>query len=153
MTHLADFLTGIVGVVEATSAEKFYLWKDYHNDTKRVTWKQGLSGPLVKIGELDNRPIMLSLFVDEVNGHRILFIECTSQVVDWVLIDAWLVQNIPQSAISESGHINKQNAMNFWNVLPRDSERKSLGMQSSLSSHSASCNRQTNGTFCDCGFS
>lgn len=175
------FLEGVVGVVEATSDEKFFLWKEWHHDTDRLTWNAGGGGPMVTLGHLAEMPVCMSMLVDEVGGHRILFVECTSQVVDWRMVDEFLKKHLPQSAFTDAGYVNKVNAGNFWNVLPTRPEKmelcqtppegwscsrgaghkgpcaatklKPVGMQSSFSSHSGSCNRQKGGSFCDCGFS
>lgn len=176
------FLQGVLGVVEATSAEKFFLWEKHHHNEGRVSWVAGTGGPLVTIGHINDMPVCMSMLVDEVAGAKFLFIECTSQVVDWRMVDEYLKKHLPQSAFTEAGYINKTDAMNFMNILPSKHDPKiarctrppvdwscsravghsgpcaaskshPLGMQSSIDSHSTSCNRRTGGTFCDCGFS
>lgn len=178
----AEFLKDVVGVVKATSTEKFYLWKEYHNSLELFTWKEGGGGPMVTIGHVGDMPVCICLLVDVVEGHRILFVDATSQVVDWRMVDEWLKKHLPQSAYNERGYINETDAFNFVNVLPTRSypstekcehppegwscsrgkghkgpcaatPLKPVGMQSSLTLHSSNCNRRTNGTFCDCGVS
>lgn len=119
MSQMKDFLDGVVGVVEANSYESMCLWREYHKQ-RGMPWEQGLGGYLPTIGQLDGRPVVLSLFVHKIDGHRLLFIEPTSQVVDHQMIDAWLKANLPATAMQPGGeYINRQNAMNFHNVFPR----------------------------------
>ena len=176
-----EFLTGVVGVCEATSFEKFSLWKEWHYNSDKLSWKSGGGGPLVKIGELAGSEVWMSMLVDEVAGNKILFVECTGTVADYRMVDEFLKKHLPQSAFKDDGYINKTDAMNFWNVLPKKPEKmetcqtppegwscsrgaghtgpcaatrmKPVGMQSAYGSHDTACNRQKGGSFCDCGFS
>jgi hypothetical protein len=118
--YLLEFLDGVVGVVEATSYEIMCLWHEYH-EQRKVSWVQGRGGGyLPTIGELDGRPVCVSLFVNTIDGHKILFIDATSQVVDHRMIDEWLKTVLPATAFQEGGkYINYTNAMNFHNILPR----------------------------------
>lgn len=119
MSYLTEFLAGVIGVVEATSFEKHCLWQQEHQERGRQ-WKQNLSGYIPQIGELDGRPICVSLFTAVVDDHKILFIEATSQLVDHRMIEEWLKKNLPASALKDDGkHINHVNASNFHNVFPR----------------------------------
>ena len=117
---MKDFLKDVVGVVEATSYESSCLWKEYHKERK-VSWEQGLGGYLQTIGHLDGHPVVLSLLVNKVKGYPILFMEPTSQVVDYVMVEGWLKANLPAAALKNEGkYVNKVDAMNFHNVFPRD---------------------------------
>lgn len=119
VSEYEEFLRGVVGVVEATRYEKHSLWKEYAF-SKKVTWEAGLGGPMVTIGKVDGRPVVITLMVDVIDGHRVLFVDATSQVVDWTMIDEWLLQNMPSSAYRKgSQYLNRQDPMNFYNVLPR----------------------------------
>lgn len=176
-----EFLSGVVGVCEATSTERHFIWKEYHHDMGRLTWESGGGGPMVKVGEVAGDPVYISLLVDVIAGHKILWVDVTSQVVDHRLVTKFLEKHLPQSAYNDRGYINTVDAMNFWNVLPTrpaDPEKcltppdgwscsrkaghsgpcaatrlKPVGMQSAYGSHDTACNRQKGGSFCDCGFS
>jgi hypothetical protein len=116
---MKEFLQDVVGVVEATLYETSCLWREYHQERKQ-TWVQGLGGYLPTIGELAGRPVVLSLFVNTVNGYPILFMEPTSQMVDHVMIDEWLKANLPAKALKDNGeYVNKVDAGNFHTVFPR----------------------------------
>lgn len=116
--EIADYLKGVVGVVEANSYETLCLWQENHEE-RGMPWKQALSGYGEIVGTLAGMPVHLSLLVHEIDGHRLLFIDPTSQVVDHRAIEAWLRENLPPSAHREYGGINKVDAMNFHNVFPR----------------------------------
>ena len=117
---LVNLLDGVVGAVEATRYEHHMLWQEYANEALmlreggpdnrlRYSWKQGLSGLISTIGHFDNRPVCLSLLVDTVACHRILFWHATSQVVDHVLIDDWMDAVLPYRINGDP--------MNFCNLL------------------------------------
>lgn len=113
------FLKDVIGVVEATSYETSCLWKEYHQGRKK-TWVQGLGGYLPTIGLLGDRPVVLSLLVNTVDGHPILFMEATSQVVDHQMIEDWLKRHLPATALKDDGkYVNKVDSNNFDNVFPR----------------------------------
>lgn len=116
VSEYAELLEGVVAVVEATSYEKHVLWDKLHNG-KGYTWEQSLSGPIVTIGYLDKRPVCISLFVHKINDRRILFIDATSGVVDWTMIDKWLEKNLPKTAFRDNGYLNKSDAQNIYNVV------------------------------------
>lgn len=182
----ADFLAGVVGVVEANNFEHLTLWKQYHHEAdkgRKLAWESGGSGPLVTVGKVDGNPVCISLNVDLVGGHRVLFIEATSQVIDWTLINKWLYKNLPSSAYrAGTQYINSHDASNFSNVLPslnymneRSCELspigwscsreaghrgpcaatavKPIGMQTEYGLHSVACERNKGGTYCSCGVS
>lgn len=119
-SELAKLLDGVVGAVEATSYEKHMLWQEYAQEALklreggpdrriRYPWKEGLSGLGHGVGEIDDRPVCLSLLVDTIASHRILFWHCTSQVVDYVMIENWLDKVLPDRKNGDP--------MNFCNLL------------------------------------
>lgn len=99
---------GIVGIVEATSYEKFSLWMQHAKDGQ-MEWKQGNGGPLITVGTVDGRPVCLALLVDVIDGKKVLFIEATSQLVDWKLIDEYVKTTWP--------NVSRTDPMNFCNIL------------------------------------
>jgi hypothetical protein len=122
--EIAQYLDGVVGVVEANGYERMCLWREGKENGRK--WRESLSGYGQTIGKIDGRPVHVSLLVDEVDGHRILFIYPTSQVVDHELIDRWLLATMPGSAKKRDGqYVNKVDAMNFHNVFPYKATRPS----------------------------
>jgi hypothetical protein len=117
--RMKDFLKEVVGVVEATSYETSCLWREWHQEEKK-SWVQGMGGYLPTIGLLGDRPVVLSLLINTVDGHPILFMEPTSQVVDHEMIEEWLKLHLPATALKDEGKfVNKVDAQNFHNVFPR----------------------------------
>jgi hypothetical protein len=116
--EIVDYLRGVVGVVEANGYETLCLWQENH-EQRGMRWNEARSGYGETVGMLAGMPVCLSLLVHEIDGHRLLFIDPTSQVVDHRAIEAWLREHLPASAHREYGGINKVDAMNFHNVFPR----------------------------------
>ena len=116
--EMVRFLDGIVGAVEATREEYHSLYSRYTKEYGK-SWESNSSGLFETVGYLDDRPVCISLRTAVVEGHKILFVEATSQVVDHVLIDEWLRLNIPSRDNSE--YPNKVDVTNFHNIFPRKS--------------------------------
>jgi len=110
-----EFLSGIVGVVEANRFEHMCLWKRYHQELN-YPWKDRLSGYGFTVGHLNDKPVHISLLTAVIKGQKLLFTFPTSKVVDHDMIDAWLKENLPE-AILEDGYLNKVDADNFSNVF------------------------------------
>lgn len=118
---IAKYMEGVVGVVDANSYESLALWREWHKDLGK-SWEDSRGGYLVTVGHYMKRPVCLSMFVNVVDGHRILFIEATSAMVDHHLIDKWLKKNLPATAWANRGsgkYVNRVDSMNFHNVFPR----------------------------------
>jgi hypothetical protein len=115
--QITTFLSGVVGVVEANSYEARCLWQECQS---RYLWIQDSKGLFETIGHIGDMPVCVSLFIVEVDRHKILFVEATSQVVDHHMIDKWLAEKLPRTAFRDGGeYVNKVDAQNFHNVLPR----------------------------------
>ena len=114
--HIKEYLSGVVGAVEASSYESLCLWQEYRD---RKNWKQALSGYGITIGFLADMPVCISLMMVEVDGHKLLFWHATSQVVDHRMIDKWFDAHL-------SG-VRRVDAQNFHNALPRDARRLTGG--------------------------
>ena len=72
--------------VEATSFERYCLWG---KNNEKYKWKQQTIGTAIKIGQLDNMSIFISLSFAKINDYNILFYYPSSVVVDWRIIDKW----------------------------------------------------------------
>lgn len=108
-------------VVEATSFETQCLWAENAKDSscRRFTprqWEQVNPGWLVTVGELDSRPICVSMSWSRIDGHLVMFWEATSQVVDTVQIEKWLSQHFAGKWDNGTRQATT-NAMNFHHCL------------------------------------
>jgi hypothetical protein len=117
--EIATFLEGCVGVVEANSYERHMLWDENRRRDTCRSWESNNQGLMAHVGTLAKMPVWVSLWTTKVDGHKILFIDPTSAVVDHRMIRKWLKKNLPKTAFRQDGYVNKTDAMNFHNVLPR----------------------------------
>lgn len=115
MSEVEEYIKDVVGVVEATSFERSCLWE---RNKDRREWKDRLLGYSVHAGKDADRPVVFSISSAIIDGNKILFIEPTSMLVDWKMIEEWLKTNLPKSAF-RGEYVNKVDAMNFHNVFPR----------------------------------
>lgn len=115
---LHKFLDGVIGIVEASMFEKNLLWQEYHQKHGK-TWEQGVLGHSECVGKCEDCPVVISLFVDKVDGHRILFWHATSSIVNYYLIDDWFATALPKTAFRDDKLINRTDAGNFHNVFPQ----------------------------------
>lgn len=109
--NLEEVYKGVYGIVEANSFESLTLWQEWHKE-RGYSWVQNSSGWLVKVGAVGDKEIWISPLAHIVNGKKILFVEATSTLIDWDIIDDYLKLNAP-SALRSNGYLNKENAMNF----------------------------------------
>lgn len=89
-------------IVEANSYERMTLWDKWVDKTE---WQQHLQGRLVTVGAYRNRAVCVSLVWATIRGKAVCFLEATSELVDWKMIDAWLKKEFPG--------VRKVDAMNF----------------------------------------
>jgi hypothetical protein len=103
-------------IVEATDDERFLLWKDHalHEKCKYVkSWEQIMFGYWQPIGEIDNRPICISLSFAIIGGIYVMFASMTSQLQDYKMMEDWLTQYCP--AYSDRRN-NTTDATNFGHI-------------------------------------
>lgn len=123
------YLDDVVGVVEADSYASHMLWLEHALDAAkygppdrtRYEWIPTGHGYGQKVGEIDGRPIWISLLTNTVNGYKLLFWHATSPAVDYHQCEEWLKANLPTTAFRKDGCINRAEPMNFTNVFPRRS--------------------------------
>lgn len=89
-------------IVEATSFEYLSLWADHSDESMSrspmltkshapiVEWIQMNPGWIVQIGELDKRPVSMSVNWAKIDGHLVMFWYLCSQVADYVMAEKWL---------------------------------------------------------------
>lgn len=115
-------------VVEATNTEQHLLWNKwfYRPDPSfpKIEWEEITIDTGATVGELDGRPICLSIRFARINGVLVLFWHPTSQVVDYVQVDAWLKANVPAyTATTKGGRHPRCDAANFGHCLAFTRER------------------------------
>jgi hypothetical protein len=107
-------------VVQASDCERQDLWERFaiavgwglptlHE--RRIRWVQDVSGLMVFVGAVWSRPVNISCAWAWLNGHVVLFYDACSQLVDYSLIEQWLMRYCNPSY--EHGRRAHTNAMNF----------------------------------------
>lgn len=109
-----DKLKSCVFFVEATSTEKFYLWKEYHEE---IEWEEDNSGFSIVVGNISkSKPVNVCFTFAKIYGKRICFYEAVSRFVDHTMVENWIKKNYPDIQITD--------AMNFHFAINACKERK-----------------------------
>jgi hypothetical protein len=100
-----DYIKDSSFVVEATSMEQSQLWEQYN--------KKGLifsnAGYGITVGNLNDRPICISITKATYKGKNILIWEATSQLVDYMMIEDFFKKTFNE--------YKKADAQNFHNCI------------------------------------
>jgi hypothetical protein len=83
----------------ATTEERHYLWKDNHEQ-----WEDDSTGDAEILGNLEGMPVVIARTWGKVNGKMVMFIEPTSQVVDYRMIDKWIEDTLPHTTTTDVTH-------------------------------------------------
>lgn len=88
-----NYFKDVKAIVEADYYTLHSLWNAYHNAPlygRRIdSWKEESAGHGITIGKMDRRPVCIVLWWAILNGHRVMFWEATSQVVDYKMVQDW----------------------------------------------------------------
>ena len=95
-------------IVEMTSAESFYIWKEFQDDTVYETDSIGCGLNVGFVNDDQNMPIFVSINTGRYKGVSFLAWEATSRFVDYDVIKGYFKLHFP-----EAYHTN---AMNIHNV-------------------------------------
>jgi hypothetical protein len=124
--EMEKFLEGAIGVVESTNYERMCLWREY-TEIRKIEWKDNLSGHGVTVGHVNKNPVCMTLWNAVIGGHKVLFFEATSQLVDHRMIDKWFQDHMPKSGWQPSdAYPNRSDAMNFSNIFRYVEDRHPL---------------------------
>ena len=115
--HDAELFKDVFYIVRATHFEQHMLWFRDHYAAPylpkymglgyAVQWEEVSRGYHLTIGHLADMPVHIAVNYAIIGGHRVMFYEDTSQVVDHRMIDAWLhhwAPKIPQTDGFNFGH-------------------------------------------------
>lgn len=109
---------GAAGFCEATSEEQHSVWtRLVHNRAQPVSWEQK-GGRGITIGYLDSRPVHVTLSHVDIAGHKVIFYEATSTVVDHDMVRDFIDMIAPDCARRADGRVNHSDAANMTNILP-----------------------------------
>jgi hypothetical protein len=109
-------------VVEATNTERFFIWQQHmshENGALIKKWQQDYCGYCPTIGWIDDRPICACVNFATLDGMLVAFVELTSQLADYKMLDEWVAKYIPVARYDDVlGRCGKStNAMNFGHVI------------------------------------
>lgn len=104
----------VTAIVEVTSYESLCLWQYWHQK-KGYTWIESNHGPIITVGSIENRPVCIAPMIHVVNGRHIMFLEATSILVDWKMIEDWLFDNVVNARNGTT--VNKVDAQNFHCIV------------------------------------
>lgn len=90
-----ELFKDVVFIVEANSFEKLCLWLDHWHEPRKgylkvESWEDDCGGWFINIGEINGRQINISIFHSYINGKKVMFYECVSQLVDHKMVEEWL---------------------------------------------------------------
>lgn len=105
----------VVFVVVASDFEKHTLWEEWH---EKIKWVCAPLGYSAEIGTLDNRPVCISILVDELEGHKVMFVDEVSEVRDSAMLDKWLNKNCAPRWDGGTRRA-RTDAQNFHHVIHR----------------------------------
>lgn len=83
-----DYKSVDIAVHINSSLETMALYQSYVD--RGWTYKQDMSGPLKTIGKWSSKPVCVAPLIHVINGVRVLYVEATSVLVDWDMIDVWI---------------------------------------------------------------
>jgi hypothetical protein len=119
--ELDQFLEGVVGCIEdSSSLATSYIYEKTVEAYGKDSYQQQGFGKMHTIGEIGDMPVCVSLFCNHIRGHKILFVEPTSQVVDHRMVRDWIESVLPQTAWNEGrNQFRISDANNWYNAIPR----------------------------------
>jgi hypothetical protein len=109
-----------VFLIQATDFERHKLWEE---DGKATGWEQDAAGLLLRMGELDGRPVNVSLVWARLRGCLVLFWTPVSQVVDYAQIEAWFARHCKPPLWDQGRRLAETDAANFHMALHAIEER------------------------------
>lgn len=83
-----DYKSVDIAVQISSSLETMSLYQEYME--RKWSYQQDRSGPLLTIGKIGDRPICVAPLIHVVEGIRVMYVEATSPLIDWTLIDNWV---------------------------------------------------------------
>lgn len=118
-SELAKILDGVVGAVIANRFEQHALWEENQRYAKR-SWSRESMGIMETVGEIGDMPVCVALSYVTIDGHKILFVDPTSRVVDYEMIRQWMEKVLPVTAFEDNDprkRLNTTDPTNFCNLF------------------------------------
>ena len=111
---LSDDDTAILGMLSPELHNKILHINDKLKaiSRPRVDWEQIMSGFAITIGKVGKHPVTVSFSFSKLNGKKVCFYYCTSRVVDYTMVENWLIKHF-QLTHDNYTRWNHSDAMNF----------------------------------------
>ena len=96
-------------------------WKNYaagRMGRTVVVWEQDSHGFYRTVGEFGGEPVVVSVFWGILEGHYVAFVEATSTVVHWGMVDAWVKETFPALVASNSNNFHAVEALRWGAPFP-----------------------------------
>lgn len=117
------YFKDVVFLVEANAYEKHSLWNDFFHTPRYInykldSWGDIMEGAYVEIGQVDNRPVCVSITWGILNGYKVLFYNACSQVVDYKMVEKW-TNHFPLQTLKYNPNLHsiRCDAENFYNCI------------------------------------
>ena len=101
-------MSQVVYFVEATSFEKYSLWKQYH---EKIDWKQESEGFGNTVGEFGGEPIFINFNFAYLYGKLICFYDATSNVVNHQMVESYIKKKYKGISLTDANNFGT--ALNF----------------------------------------
>lgn len=92
-----DYSTVDIAVLISSNYETMVMYEAFVD--RKWSYKQDMGGNLITVGTVEGQPVCITPMIHIVQGIRILYVEYTSQVVSFPLIEAWVKAKINNPAI------------------------------------------------------
>jgi len=101
------------------------VWAKYH-DMWGVPWEQDSLGMYAEIGKVDKRPIVVSVYWANIAERRVAFVEPTSLLVDYGMVEQWCSAVFPNAVtFADEGNFHNivgviEDALNVKSIMARN---------------------------------
>lgn len=119
--ELDRYLEGVEGALEDSSSfARSCIYKEVIEHYGKEAWGENRGGGFMHtVGTVGDMPVCVSILTYTIKGHKILFVEPTSQVVDHRMVRDWIESVLPQSAWHEGRKQFRISDVNNWyNAIP-----------------------------------
>lgn len=86
------FDTVDVVVQISSSQEVSSLYQEFKD--KGWSYKQDMGGYSYTIGHIGDRPVCITPLIHVIDGVRVLYVEVTSELIDWAMINVWVKDRV-----------------------------------------------------------
>lgn len=118
-----DYSTVDIAVQISSSLEVSALYSQFKE--KGLDYKQDQGGNMITVGKLNGCDISIAPVIHEVSGVRILYVEATSDVICWSMIEEWVKAKVGKEIQIVT---NPANLISMYNSFVY--ERDQLGKKS-----------------------